>query len=413
MAAAATEDGFAATVDEIVAHLDQDPVLVEEVLGNGHTDAIREALTAKAADSPVPVHVVLTEAPAALTTDNTAEELLALLHARTGQDGVWVVSTSDIGHVEMAVYGDIDPSVDNEEDHISSAVSQALDEVRTATRAECGECNPSPAVEAGLVLDVLASGIPEEYGANPVTDQQTESYLTSTWWEADVPFPGDEAEMPTPGLYAMVATVAAVLVFVVGYRLAQAVGGVVHPRLGAGSGNQPSRGRSRSTRDTEQVPRPDRTVELRRWQGRAASEVRHLESALERTGTAWERRDVASACLDRAQPRTESEDLLEVMGAVVLSRTGLFALEHDEGQYRCCYVDPRHGSADTQKALGGGTSVPVCRDCADTLTRGHALDPLTTSGRFGSEQPYYEDDSVWATTGFGSLGGTWWQEVPR
>src|SRR3954453_2735887 len=109
------DDDFPNTVGEIVAHLEHNPVLVEEVLGNGHTETVREALSAKAAKSPVPVHIVLTKAPAGLTTDNPAEELLTLLHARTGEDGVWFVSTSDVGHTSLAVFGDIDPSIDDDE----------------------------------------------------------------------------------------------------------------------------------------------------------------------------------------------------------------------------------------------------------------------------------------------------------
>ncbi|KRF18830.1 hypothetical protein ASG90_02745 [Nocardioides sp. Soil797] len=412
MAVAAAEEDFADTVAEIVAHLDQDPVLVEEVMGNGHTAAIREALDAKAADSPVPVHVVLTKAPAGLTTDNTAEELLTLLHARSGEDGVWFVATADTGHTALAVYGDIDPGVDNDETQLSMAVTSAQSKVTSAIRSGCSDCFSTPAIEAGLVLDTVNAGLPES-GGSALDDAQIDAYATSTWQGTQTQSAFyEDAEMPTPGLYAVVATMAALCVGVVAYRLLQAIGGTTHPRRGSSA--EASRGSSSSPRAAKK-PQLDPRADLQRWQARATAETRKLSKALGDTpGTDdWQRRDVASDCLDRAEPRVDSTDLLEVVGALVLARTGMHAVSDKPGQYRCCYVDPRHGGAATESSLGGGISVPVCGACAKALRVGSELDPLTEATMFGGRRPYYEGSTVWSANGFGALGGDWWKQVPR
>ncbi|QIX25910.1 hypothetical protein ncot_04320 [Nocardioides sp. JQ2195] len=414
MASAATEQDFAGTVAEIVAHLDQDPVLVEEVMGNGHTEAIREALGAKAATSPVPVHVVLTKAPVGLTTDNTAEELLTLLHARSGEDGVWFVATADTGHTALAVYGDIDPKVDNDETELSLAVSRAEDQVAAAIRSDCADCFSTPVIEAGLVLDSVNAGLSGGRD-DPLSPAQVDAYTASTWQGTQTRTGiHDDAEMPTPGLYAVVATMTALCVAVVAYRLLQAVGGATHPPLGskdATSTRSPSRSSSSPVgRSTVRGPRE----ELRHWQAKATAETRTLAGVLGSGDELddWQRRDVASTCLDRAEPRIASDDFLEVLGALVLARTGMHALTREQGQYRCCYVDPRHGFADTRSPLGGGVSVPVCRSCAKSLERGSGLEPLTEETLAG-RRPYYEGSTVWAMSGFGSLGGDWWKQVPR
>ncbi|WP_235735469.1 hypothetical protein [Nocardioides alcanivorans] len=400
-------DAFAGSVDEILAALDQDPVLVEEVMGNGNTESISAELSAKASTSPVPVFVVLTKAPPELTTDNTAEELLTLLHAQSGWDGVWFVSTADIGHTAVAVYGDVAPGIDNAETVLSSALSQATGAANTLIHHDCRHCSASPAADAGLVLDILNTGIPQTYGEQPLSDEQIEAYTTSTWVKPDTQTAFyDRAELPTPGLYAMVATLTAVCVFVAGYRLVQAIGGQGHPRLGTAAADA---GRARPARPV------DPQVELERARSRAVSAVAKLGRTLERKGDRidWKRRDIAAACLERAESRTTSDDLLEVVGAEVLADTGLHAIARTEGQYRGCYVDPRHGRAATEASLGGGLHVPVCPTCDRRLTTGAALEPLLERRRFGSRRAYYEGSSVWATTGFGSLGGDWWQEVPR
>ncbi len=394
---------FAGTIDEIVAALDQDPVLVEEVMGNGQTEALQAALLEKAEASQLPVYVVLTKAPAGLTTQNTAEELLTLLHARSGKDGVWLVSTADVGHVAMQVYGDLDPAVDDEFALLRNASTNARDEAFKAIRSECGDCQIQPALEIGVTLDVLAHGIPQEWGTQPLTDAQVDSYTSSLWTAPDTQTAHYErAEMPTAGLYAVVATVTALTVAVVAYRLVQAIGGKRHPRLRGSAKPAPPTLAERNTA----------VVDARR---EAAAAYRALEKALGRTGNrvTWERRDIATACLERAESRIGADDLLEVVGGLVLARTGSYALAHATGQYRCCYVDPRHGAAAKEAPLGGGVQVPVCAACAAALAGKRPLAPLLSAGRFGSLAPYYERSSVWSHTGFGSLGGDWWQEVPR
>jgi len=403
------DDSFADTVGEIVAALDQDPVLVEEVMGNGHTEEIRQVLSEKAAASPIPVHVVLTAPPREITSTEANEELLSVLHGRVGVDGVWLVATTGGYGLEVRTYTDLVPDDEYDETRLSSAVNAALEDVQEATDRACDHCSAStPALEAAVTMDVLAAGIPEDWDVHPLTEEQIDGYATSTWWDSTSSHAEyvEPTDMPTSGTYAMVATVAAVCVTVVAYRLAQAVGGRRHGRL---------RGKPRPSLPT----RAELSAQVISARADAAAAYRTLEKALGRTrarsddATAWERRDIATACLERAESRVGADDLLEVVGALVLARTGSYALHHAHGQYRCCYVDPRHGEARQEAQLGGGLQVPVCRACATAIAKDRPLEPLLSEGRFGSLHPYYERSSVWSRTGFGSLGGDWWREVPR
>ena len=69
-ASAATADAAdrdtARTVDEIAAALRDDPVLVQQVLGNGDAEAAAERIRATTADSEHPVYVALVAATGAM-----------------------------------------------------------------------------------------------------------------------------------------------------------------------------------------------------------------------------------------------------------------------------------------------------------------------------------------------------------
>ena len=110
-----------------------------------------------------------------------------------------------------------------------------------------------------------------------------------------------------------------------------------------------------------------------------------------------------------AEPLLSSRDVLDVVGALVLARTGRRELARAAGTgrkpYRVCFFDPRHepGTHIVQWRYGDAeVEVPVCGRCRRAVDRGRAPEALVVPHR-GEMQPYYEGDSVWARTGFGSL----------
>jgi hypothetical protein len=66
-----------------------------------------------------------------------------------------------------------------------------------------------------------------------------------------------------------------------------------------------------------------------------------------------------------------------------------------------CFFDPRHGPAvqRTRWRLGGQEAeLPACKACAKAVATGRAPVALEDRG-----PPYYEQDTLWARTGFGAL----------
>ncbi|RYJ05175.1 MAG: hypothetical protein EON52_12945 [Actinomycetales bacterium] len=124
---------------------------------------------------------------------------------------------------------------------------------------------------------------------------------------------------------------------------------------------------------------------------------------------AGERLDRATLAREAAEPLLRSDDLLDVTGALVLARAGrrevAIALGRARAPYRVCFFDPTHATGSQRAAWRFGDTeveVPVCRTCRRAIASGRAPETLRVPHR-GRLRPYYEDDSVWAETGFGSL----------
>lgn len=119
---------------------------------------------------------------------------------------------------------------------------------------------------------------------------------------------------------------------------------------------------------------------------------------------------IESALLARTVAETllRSNDVADLIGAVVVARTGLRALEQLRTKrtlqaYRPCFFNPVHQPAYDKATwtLGHATvALPACSKCLTTMRAGHEPEVLRL-GRRG--RPYYERTDVWARTGFGAL----------
>lgn len=397
-------EDFASTVDQIVAQLRKDPVLVEDIMSNGDTAAVKEALDAKAADASMPVFVVLTRTPQGATSDQVDEELTSLLHARLGQDGVYYVATTQ-GHSELKVWGDVDPSTDNDARDFQSAQWAALAQIRDVVEQPKdyeGRVDPAKVAEAGVALDIAGlDSLPTS--STVLTEGQVDFYNNQTWLEHPVNV--ERVESPGVELVALIATAVGLVVAVVAYRLLQAVWALGGPRSATGAANkQPA--------DTTQPPQ---TVTPERLRPQVARALKLVDRRLMSTKSDPDRIDLAQHSRDTAERLRHSEEVLDVVGALVLARTAVHALSPSGGDqlYRCCYINPLHGEGDHVSALGSGLTVPVCARCHRHLASGQEPDALIEVRKRARDLPYYVGESVWAVTGFGAIEDELWAAVDR
>ena len=97
------DDAFARTVDDIVASLRRDPVLVQQAMGNGHTqDAVAE-IRERVDAADFPVYVALVHPPAGLEENDPLGDLTSILHQRIGGPGLYVVGNEH----RVGVLGDL------------------------------------------------------------------------------------------------------------------------------------------------------------------------------------------------------------------------------------------------------------------------------------------------------------------
>ncbi|WP_022929646.1 hypothetical protein [Patulibacter americanus] len=73
-----------------------------------------------------------------------------------------------------------------------------------------------------------------------------------------------------------------------------------------------------------------------------------------------------------------------------------------------CFFDPLHGRAGRNAAWRDGLRVPACTACAEAVKSGQAPDALRDGDR-----PYFEADTVWARTGYGTFGDDLVERVAR
>ncbi|WP_415630108.1 hypothetical protein [Nocardioides dubius] len=377
---------FPDTVEEIATALRKDPILVEELMGNGQTEALRAALREKAELVDVPVYVVLTKPPASMSGDDGVEELSLLLQQELG-DGVYYVATPRSGN-ELRVAGDVLPQEGSDYYTLLGALQDAQQIVWKQALGACAECHSHPGADAGLVLDLVAAAEAQPGQEPSLGQSQTAAYLGDPWVHREVETVWDDTPSdlePSVGLSALVATGTALVTTVIAYRLIQAL-------------------RYRPPADKSQA----------RHAALADQAITNAEAKAERRKLSSELESEVLDLLARARTLRTSDDGLDLVGAVVLARMAeRLATSQGSQRYRACYVNPLHGEATTAMALGGGLEVPVCRGCRKRHEVGHPRDPLLERRSFGRRRAYYDGQSLWAASGYGALDDDFWQKVGR
>ena len=396
------------SVEGLAAALREDPVVVQEIMGNGQRDAVDAALTELVDGADFPVYVALVQSPGGLADDRPEDELASLLHAEIGEDGLYVVSLNpDLGHVGWQTYGAGVPG-----------------------KWDIYGVNPPPAngdwtsSAAGQAAELVASALND---AEPLADDQLAEYRTGDLWVDRGSTLSEDISAPTEGTYAVVATGLGVGVAIVAWfvlralarwrELAPATPVVAGVPRGVTPGTAPP------TRPAPTVP------DVRR---RAEKELADLDRALLRRSVAVSpaladpaaeqrldgSRTAARTLLDAGDER--DADLLESLGALVLVRTARRALEDPEAPYRPCFFNPWHGEGTTRVAAPVGTGdqvdLPACQRCRraqsqPAQSRSELNDPLVVRGRLRRLRPYWEGDDVWARTGFGAISDDLWRTV--
>ena len=395
--APASAEEYVSSVDEIASALRQDPILVHETLGAGRTASLHDQLTELAAEVPVDVYVALVNTPPSVAedADDTSGYLIQALHNRLEKPGLYVVATPD-GALAVETFG-----IDADSTVLSLMVSDNVNLVHARIREAHG------LDEGGATLALTA-----EIALRTAADQQPEagsdSYATMTNDEIDelasLPYAYqseddvvEPAESRTGFIWMVGATSGVVLLLLVQQTLRRA-----WPGWGRRAPAKPKR-------RTQSAP----TDDIETVRGRAGRELTRLATALSRAPAEVPHQEhLQQAMLARtaAEHVHGSEEMADVVGALVLARTGLRDVERasmpESGEpYRCCYFNPLHGKSTTTVGWQFGDAmlrVPACDRCAGAHKRGHAPDSLTVLDGH-RERPYYERDDVWARTGFGSL----------
>jgi hypothetical protein len=104
----------------------------------------------------------------------------------------------------------------------------------------------------------------------------------------------------------------------------------------------------------------------------------------------------ASKVLGESRPQP-----VDLLGAWALLRHGHALIDGTPARQPACFFDPRH-ARDTQttrwRVHGEDITLPACADCARAVRRGRGPRAALDQG-----EPYYERDTIWARTGFGTL----------
>lgn len=406
MSAAPAPGPGAGPVDALAAALQEDPVQVSPLFGNGRTDDVDAALTAVVDGVDFPAYVVLVPGPDGLSATDPGRDLAGRLHDRIGGDGVYVVQTDPKGYgLTVVSFGDVP------DDTLVTSTSYEL-----APQGGADE-GLEPAGQAARALDILDAG-------GDMTAEQFSSYAEQAVYAEPAEWDLDY-DPPTAGSYAVGTTFAFVAVAGCAYLLLRTITRWRATAPGARPAPSTGRGRTRPVRPGEEpLPGPAEVRAL------AEAELDELAEALaERTGRASprsrvmtpERQHVVDGSYDAARTLlrrtgTGPADLDDLVGALVLVRVAARAASGDRA-YRPCFFDPRHGEGRHRRTVPVGDrelTVPACERCRHTTGRGLAPMHVRRGGPLGRlrrEQPWYELDTVWSRTGYGAFVDELWQHV--
>lgn len=389
-------DAYVDSVEDLVQALQQDPVNVQQVRGNGHTAEVDAEITQIVGSSEVPMFVALVGELPGLARDNPARDLIVRLESRLDREGVYVVAVGDTGPVWEVVGG---------ERELKDAIQAGL----APTYPDYDDQDAPRASDAGGVA-IIASVVAAE--DHTISDDVVSTYTESATWGRDAYQSPSQAALPSE--VAGLSLVLGTLVALVGWRLARTweLRAVVPapPRT-----VRPAR-EPRTTPATTSRPTTTGVPEIEDVRRDATDALGKLAGALVDRPTGPGVED-ALGCRIAAELLLDSTDHLDVIGALVLSRTGQSFLRDPDHHYRPCFVNPLHGQGlEEIDVTADGTvfGVPCCRRCAGqrSLTpRANTLLARPSGWWRRAPRPYYEDDTVWSRTGFGALDPTLWRRV--
>ena len=407
----------ATDLDALAAELQRDGVVVDQAVGSGEAQEYHDRIAELVRNIPFPVYVALVEMPDGVSSGGGSgnEALAALLHRRIGGAGLYVVG-SDEGSKRVVSYGlDATPALVSLSDSSNQKLIEAAAEdlagdhvwVPMVVEAEAVVRAAEDLVEIGRAND-HGNGYPSTLDADTVDDLARRAvalHARSDWRPSVEYLPIRPA---SNGLSAVLAVLA---------------GSAVALFLGQTLRGWPSRRRGTAARPAVRVSRTHPALDRVREEERVRSSLQVLARRLERAaGDGSLDQDLylrAQSAREAAEQYADSDELVDLVGARALVRTGERDLARarggKRGAYRACFFDPRHAEAAAVAGwrLGEGVvRVPCCRRCAKDAEAGREPATLAVERR-GRVQPYYTQDDVWAQTGFGTLTDTFAADVLR
>ncbi|WP_370615951.1 hypothetical protein [Mumia sp. Pv 4-285] len=400
------------TIDEVAAALEQDPVIVEEVMGNGDAAGAHDRLREVIDGSDVPIYVVLGSTPRGLSQSDPANDLAVRLRSRLG-DGIFFIALTS-GPPRHEAWGVPEAT------QFSIAVYDAYPRARDLAfpdvdwNNDSSESRPrglSDVADAQIAATIAAGGAP--WG---ITDDALDEIATAPWapLPEELPRSYDEA---TPGGRWVVGTAVGLSVLLVGLRLL----------LWATASREPRRRVPASASAVLAPTRLDLADLVERANQDATRLARELADAPSSpyADSAVGYRTAAEAVLRDLDDLSSPEDkarygrqLRDAVGALVLAKAGRHELgragKPGTERYVPCFFDPLHGRAFHAVSDPGRRSVdvPACRRCSEALSSGGTPRALIFPPvRRRQLRPYYEENTVWARTGYGALDGQLWATV--
>jgi hypothetical protein len=389
---------FPVTVDEVATALEHAPILVQNTMGSGDAAAAARRLAAIARTLPYPAYVALVSTPRDDDAGDASAYLATALSRRLATPGLYVVETS--GHSpRLLLVGQKTQSVEFELQYYGNAAA-----VEKATGALTLAPQVGAEVALRTALHPLSTTLDEH--TPPSLSQQEISDLAALQRRLDPPRQEaaddaeDEGSTWTTGKRWMLGTTVGMALFLLVQRSLRGWPGWRR--------STPQRPRTKHTR----AAGPDPAAQDRKARAEASATVMRLADRLATAPALLPGDDRALAALtarEVADPLLASAELADVVGALVLARTGLADLDlatrkRRARAYRCCYFHPLHGAAKATAAWRYGEAdieVPVCDACRQALVDGRPPEVFRV-GRW-RQRPYYERDDVWARTGYGSL----------
>jgi len=361
---------FPITTGEVATAVQHDPVLVEDTMGSGDAASVEQRLAAIARKLPFPAYVALVSTPHDDTGVDPSADLATALRLRIATPGLYVVAAGGPIEVQVTAAG-VDPAT------FAHRLQANLTTVAARARTTPNELPPAVGAEVALLTaestESAASGS-AKLSTSEITDLASRAHGPSTAASTDEPLTDNT------GLRWMLGLLVGLLALLLVQRTLRGWPGWRGPTLYL------------SATDIDGLRRA------------ASAEVLDLAERLPQA-PAGPRADAAMLAREAAEPLLTSAEPAELIGALVLARTGAHALAVPTGVYHCCYLHPLHGAAITKVAwrLGDGSvSVPVCDTCSKRLAR-RRVPAVLTFVRDGAPVGYYERDDVWARTGYGSL----------